>query len=64
MKKNRISYSMEILWLIIALVCLLMAVKKTIFTGWRDSFMFYILSILAVLMYLLRRYVRKTQKNQ
>jgi type IV secretory pathway TrbL component len=61
---RKISYIIEIIWLVIGIFCLLLGFRKTIQYGFSNSYVFYILAVLAFLMYSLRNYLRKSQKNK
>jgi hypothetical protein len=55
---NKLTYIIEIVWLVLAIFCLAMGTYASIRIGFDQSYMFYILSVMALLMYLLRRYRR------
>lgn len=50
---------MEGIWLGLSLACIVLGVYATINQGFAKSYMFFVLSLAAVLMFLLRRYKRK-----
>jgi flagellar biogenesis protein FliO len=51
---------LEYTWLVLAVVCLGLAIHSTVKFGFGQSYMLFILTFVAVLMYLLRRYRRKS----
>jgi len=61
---NRISYILEVFWLLIAVTCLIIAFHRTFKESLGRSYMIFIISGIAFLMYSLRRYIRKSQKNK
>jgi hypothetical protein len=64
MKNNlRISYILGIFWLIVFAGTLLLGIANTIKRGFQNSFMFYILAALALLLFLLRRSLRLKEKQ-
>ena len=60
----KISYIIEIIWLVTAILCLLLGIRKTVEYGFSGGYIFYILSVIAFIMYSLRHYLRKSQKNK
>ena len=62
---NALPKVLEIIWVVLALVCLALAINSTIKFGLENSYMFYILSAVALGMFLLRRFRRKSlSKNK
>ncbi len=61
---NRISYILEIVWLLIAVACLILGFYRTYKIGLGQSYMILIISVIAFIMYSVRRYLRKSQKNK
>ncbi|NBC82072.1 MAG: hypothetical protein GVY19_01695 [Bacteroidetes bacterium] len=62
MKLNNL---MEVVWFAVFILCLVIAIKQTIETGFIDSLLFYAITLLSLIMYFLRRFIRKNkQKNQ
>ena len=63
--KQKLPYILEIIWLIVMVVSLAASIHKTIDNSSSDSIMLYIIAGIAGLMYVWRRYLRKSQeKNQ
>lgn len=60
---NSLPKVLEYIWLALAAVCLVMAVHATIKVGFANSYMFYILVVVALLMFLLRRFRRKSNES-
>ena len=54
---------LEIIWVILAIVCFALAINATIKFGIEQSFMFFVLSAVALGMFFLRRYRRKSLSN-
>lgn len=52
--------ALEIIWLILAVICLGLGIHSTIGKGLNESYMFFILTLVALLMFALRRYRRKS----
>lgn len=66
---NALPKILEIIWVILALACLALGINATIKFGIENSiengsYMFYILSVVAFGMFLLRRYRRKSLSNK
>ena len=61
-KKNKIN-SLEILWLATAILCFIAAIHQTFREGFSESYILFIFTILAIIMYLLRRYLRINKKS-
>jgi hypothetical protein len=55
---------MKHLWMIIAIISLIAAVHRTIVLGFKESYIFYIFVLVAALMYLIRNYMSKNEKNK
>jgi membrane protein implicated in regulation of membrane protease activity len=55
---------MKHLWMIVAIVCLITAIHRTWLLGMKESYLFFIFAIIAFLMYLLRNFLSKQDKNQ
>jgi len=61
--KNSLPKALEIVWLITAVLCFLTAIHQTIFEGISKSYLFFIFSLVALIIYLLRRQMRKSNQN-
>ncbi|HPD94326.1 MAG: hypothetical protein H6537_02310 [Bacteroidales bacterium] len=61
---NKVTFILELIWLGLAIACLGLGIHSTLKFGFSISYMFYILAVVAFLMYLLRRYRRKKIENQ
>lgn len=61
---SRTSYILEILWLLIGVGCLVLGINRTCKVGFNNSYMLFILSLVAFIMYSLRRYARKSQEKK
>ena len=62
--KTKLSKSLEIIWLITALLCLSTAIHQTFTEGISKSYVFFIFSLLAFVMYILRKHLRKSNKPE
>ncbi|MDD2550347.1 MAG: hypothetical protein PHD00_09675 [Bacteroidales bacterium] len=61
---NALPKILEIIWVILGLACLALGINATIKFGIENSYMFYILSVVAFGMFLLRRFRRKSSSNK
>jgi flagellar biogenesis protein FliO len=61
---NSLPKILEYIWLILAAVCLVMAIHATMKIGFSNSYMYFILTGVALLMYLLRRFRRKSNESK
>jgi hypothetical protein len=60
--RNRI---LEIIWLIVAMLSIVAGIHKTyVDSGFRESYLFFIITFIAVLMYLFRRKLRKKERGK
>jgi len=60
-KSNRL---LETFWLVAAFLSLGAAIHKSIFTGIRESSLFYLITIIAAAMYMMRRSLRKKNYSE
>ena len=60
---NKVARIFEILWLVVALMCVSAAIHQTIFEGISKSYVFFIFSFIAFAMYFLRKQIRKSKKD-
>ncbi len=60
--KPKQSKAREILWLVVSAMSLSSAVHKTIYVSLKDSWYFYLFTIIAFAMYLIRRNLRKKEE--
>ncbi|MBN1989126.1 MAG: hypothetical protein JW783_07020 [Bacteroidales bacterium] len=58
---NKLSVVLETIWIVLAVVCLGMGIYATSKAGIGQSYMFFLLSVLALLMFVARR--RKRLNN-
>jgi 4-hydroxybenzoate polyprenyltransferase len=63
MKKQR-KHPMEILWICMALMCMIIAIIRTVKFGIDEAKAMYVFSILSALMYLWRRHLRKKEEEK
>ncbi|MDD2279095.1 MAG: hypothetical protein PHD06_01650 [Bacteroidales bacterium] len=56
---SKLAVVLEIIWLILAFICVGFGIYITVKVGFNQSYMFFILSVVALLMYTLRRHKRK-----
>jgi hypothetical protein len=61
---RKINFIIEMIWLGLFFGCIIMGVIKTIQHGLNHSYMFFILAVIAFIMYSIRRTVRKSQKKR
>jgi len=63
--KHKLTYILEIIWMIIMISSLVVAIYKTIQTNFTDNLVLYFIALISGFMYSYRRYLRKTrEKNQ
>lgn len=55
---DKLSRIMEIIWIVLSAACLGIGIYSTIRVGFAASYMFYILALVALVMFWLRRYRR------
>jgi 4-hydroxybenzoate polyprenyltransferase len=55
---------MEILWICMAAMCFIIAIIRNVRYGFDEGKAMYIFSVLAVLMYLWRRHLRKKEEER
>ncbi|HOK62047.1 hypothetical protein [Tenuifilum sp.] len=60
---NKLAFILELIWLALALFCLGMGIWAT-YKGLSNSYMFFVMAVVALLMYFLRRSRRKKMENQ
>jgi bacteriorhodopsin len=62
--KNKLSKALEIIWLVTSLICIITGIHQTIYEGISKSYLFFIFSFVAFVMYLLRKQIRKSNKSE
>jgi len=62
--KNKITYILEVAWLIVAVLSIFAGIHRTINEGLRHSWLFFLIALISLTMYLLRRNLRKNMKSQ
>jgi len=62
--KSKFSKALEIIWLITSVICIITGIHQTINEGISQSYIFFIFSFVALVMYLLRRQIRKSNKSE
>jgi len=62
--RKKISYVIEIIWLVLSIACLAAGIHKTNISGFGNSYLFFILAFIAILMFMFRRYLRKSQSTK
>lgn len=55
---------MKHLWMAVSIMSLIAAIHRTWISGFNESFLFFIFAIVAFLMFLLRKYMSKQDKNK
>ncbi len=55
------SKARELLWLAVAIMSLFAALHKTIYVSFKDSLLFYVFVLVALLLYFIRRNLRKKE---
>jgi hypothetical protein len=61
---NNKAKVMEYLWLVIALFSLGVGIHKTINHGFKDSILFFLFVVVALLMWFLRKKLRENEENK
>ncbi len=61
--KKHFSCFLEILWLIVSILSLFAGIHKTYYYNLKDSYIFYIFTLIGLFMYLYRRNLRKNKKD-
>jgi TM2 domain-containing membrane protein YozV len=56
---NKINYILEIFWLIIAVLSIIAGIHQTINEGIRHSWLFFLIALIGLCMFILRRNFRK-----
>ncbi|MBO7598815.1 MAG: hypothetical protein J6T70_17395 [Bacteroidales bacterium] len=64
MKPKMKKSPMEVLWICMAVMCLIIAIIRTISISFNEGIVMYTGSALCVLMFLWRRSLRKRDENQ
>ena len=59
---NRLIHTLEVVWLIIALLSFISGIYNLIYSGVQESLMFFLITFISLIMYLFRRRLRKSQK--
>jgi len=62
--KNKSPHVMEVLWIAIAVICLIPWAHQTYTQGIKESYPFLLFSLVAIFMYLLRRQMRKNNQSK
>jgi len=57
---KKLHFILETTWLIITILALGAAIHQTYKTGFQNSYMFYIIAFISLMMFSFRRYTRKT----
>jgi len=63
MNKNKFALILEIVWLIVAVLSLIAGINQTYKFGFKNSILFYIIFLIAIIMYSFRRYLRKSGRK-
>ena len=64
MKNNpQVSRVLEIFWLIVSILTLFIAIQSTLKEGFGESYVFYIMTSLALFLYITRRNMRRKAGN-
>ena len=63
MKTSKITYFLEKVWLVFAIVSLGMAIHRTYRLGFGESYVLYIIGIISSAMFFLRYSLRKKQER-
>ncbi|RLD64086.1 MAG: hypothetical protein DRJ01_01900 [Bacteroidetes bacterium] len=62
--KKHFAYILQILWLVVSILSLFAGIHKTIQLSFKESYLFFIFTLIALLMYFYRRNLRKTETNK
>jgi len=64
---NKKSMAIEIMWLVLAIFGISLGVYKSCIIGFNDSISYFVIALISVVMYSMRRYIRysssKPDKN-
>jgi len=61
--KTKPLFFLEIVWLTVAVFCVLAGIRKTYFEGFKESYLFFIMAGISLFMYYYRRNQRKKFKK-
>ncbi len=61
---NKVNLLFEILWLVTGLISLGMGIHASITAGFEKSYIFFIIAFFAAIIYLVRRKLRRTSRNE
>lgn len=61
--KDKFARTLEFLWIITSVLCLVAGIHQTYYEGFSKSYLFFIFSFVAFIMYLLRKEIRKSKKE-
>lgn len=61
--KNNLPKILEIIWLITSFLCIVAGIHQTIYEGFSKSYIFFLFSIVAFLIFLFRQKTRKLNQN-
>jgi len=62
--QNKFNFIIEIVWLVIAILGLAAGVHKTVISGINESYPFFIITIISIFIYTLRRHFRLAKKDK
>jgi len=62
MNKKPIHF-LEIVWIIVSIGCFVLGVQKALTNNINNSLMFFLFSAISLVMYALRRYIRKNTQE-
>lgn len=65
MNKNQMKMNnlMEVVWIAVFILCLVISVRQTLENGFSSSILFYAITFLSLIMYFLRRFIRKNHQK-
>ena len=61
--KKHFAYILQILWLVVSILSLFSGIHKTIHFGFKQSYLFFIFTLIALFMYFYRKKINKTEKD-
>lgn len=61
--KKKFAHILEIVWLVLAIASVAAGTHKTINTSFKESYLFFIMTLICLMMYALRRGMRKYNEN-
>ena len=61
--KQKLPFLLEKIWLLVAIFSIAFSIFRTYNVGFEENIMLYVIAMLSCLMYVSRRYLRKTREG-